>query len=136
MQETIERRTRESKAEFLQAFEITNGIITQACIAAGINRKTFYRWRDSDPDFAAAVSDILHSQNDYVESLLLEHINQKNLKAIQFYLGAKHPDYNKRIVKAEVSETRTLEDLIDESRRTHQAIVINEGLVVEGRQTV
>lgn len=77
------------KIKFVEALKVAGGIITVACQAIGINRQTYYNWRNSDPVFAADVDAVFEAQVDYVESKLMELINAHDTTATIFYLKTK-----------------------------------------------
>lgn len=77
------------KTAFIEALQKAGGIIYAACDAVGISRATFYAWRASDADFAAAVSDVLEAQVDFVESRLLQKIKDGDTTAMIYYLKTK-----------------------------------------------
>lgn len=76
-------------------------IIQFACEKCGIARSTFYRWRDADEAFAAAIDDALYYGkqfiNDLAESQLISAIKDKHMTAIIFWLKTHHRDYGTRI---------------------------------------
>lgn len=77
------------KAKVLQALREYLGNVTTACKAAGISRKTFYKWHKEDTDFATEADEITDEQLDFVEDKLLQAINEGNVSAIIFYLKTK-----------------------------------------------
>ena len=79
----------EKKKRLLKALEVTHGIISPACASAGVERKSYYNWLASDPDFASAVAEIQESQLDFVESSLLSKINEGDTTAMIFYLKTR-----------------------------------------------
>lgn len=78
-----------SKKDFLIKFKESKGIISTACDAAQISRMTFYRWKKEDPEFADLVSEIEEASIDYVESKLIENIDNNKTSEILFYLKTK-----------------------------------------------
>lgn len=60
-----EQRLRK-QARFLAAYR-NIGIIKSACKVAGINRSTYYDWRDHDVDFAAHLPDAKEEANESLE---------------------------------------------------------------------
>lgn len=64
-----------TKEQAIKALEDKHGIITDACASIGLARSTFYKWRDTDPDFKAAIEEIQEVAIDYVESKLFEKID-------------------------------------------------------------
>lgn len=82
-------KDKEKKGLFCKALQETKGIISEACKRVGISRTLYYQWRKKDLSFANQVNEILEEQVDYVESKLLEQIDQGNITAIIFYLKSK-----------------------------------------------
>lgn len=77
------------KALLLEALSKCLGNVTNACESVGINRNTYYTWIKDDPEFAQSVDNISESQIDYVESKLLERINDGDTTATIYYLKTK-----------------------------------------------
>jgi len=82
-------RTLKRKKTFLLILEKTAGNISQACRQANLDRKTIYRWMESDPDFKSRVQDIQEALLDFAESQLLKQIREGNITAIIFYLKTR-----------------------------------------------
>ena len=78
--------------DFLEELEKSLGIVTPACKAVGIERKTFYVWMKKYPKFKEAVDSILESQGDFVENKLLKLIRDENPSATIFYCKTKLKD--------------------------------------------
>ena len=76
----------------LEELEKSLGIITPACKAVGIDRKTFNDWTKKYPKFKEAVDSILESQGDFVENKLLKLIRDENPSATIFYCKTKLKD--------------------------------------------
>ncbi|MGE0294810.1 MAG: hypothetical protein AB7P97_20865 [Hyphomonadaceae bacterium] len=55
------------KRAFLDALAIT-GVVTSACEATGVARKTAYHWRDADPDFADQWDEAIATSTDRLEA--------------------------------------------------------------------
>lgn len=85
----MEGMKEERKQAFISNLKAAGGIICVACDSTGINRSTYYRWRDSDKDFSEAVDEVMEAQVDYVESKLMELINAHDTTATIFYLKTK-----------------------------------------------
>lgn len=89
-------RTKENtkirKQAMLDALEKSLGVVTQACKAVGIERKTHYKWLDSDKDYAQAVKELKGVALDFAESQLHKQINGGNVSATIFYLKCKGKD--------------------------------------------
>ncbi len=73
--------------------------VSLACEKVGIARNTVYRWCAEDPDFKARMDTALesgvHSVNDLAESKLISHINNGNMRAIQYWLDNNKKNYIK-----------------------------------------
>ena len=87
-----------NKKAMLKALHETMGVITPACEAVGIARSTHYRWMDEDEDYKNNCEDIGEKQIDFVESKLIENINNNDTTGIIFYLKTKgkHRGYIER----------------------------------------
>ncbi len=79
----------EKKETFLEELAKGNGIIATACEKAGISRTTYYRWCAADPVFKEKADEVTETQVDFVESKLLQQINEGDTTAIIFYLKTK-----------------------------------------------
>jgi hypothetical protein len=73
--------------------------VSLACEKVGIARNTVYRWCAEDSDFKARMDTALesgvHSVNDLAESKLISHINNGNMRAIQYWLDNNKKNYIK-----------------------------------------
>ena len=81
--------TRKNKEALILALEKSLGVVTNACKAVGISRVSFYRYYDSDKDFAKAVNDIENIALDFAESMLHANIKSKKEASVIFYLKTK-----------------------------------------------
>ena len=77
------------KQDMLKALEQSLGIVTTACRAAGISRKTHYLWLEADPAYAAEVAAVQEQALDYVESQLFKLVQNMETAAVIFYLKTK-----------------------------------------------
>lgn len=81
---------------FLQQLELIPNV-SLACEKVGVARNTVYRWCKEDSDFKArmdrALASGVESINDLAESKLVSHINNSNLKAIQYWLDNHKKNY-------------------------------------------
>ena len=73
--------------------------ISSTCNALGIDRTTFYKWRDADSQLDEKLKEIEESIIDLTESKLIEKINDGDLTAIIFMLKTrgKHRGYIERV---------------------------------------
>lgn len=77
------------KQKVIEALDKTLGIISHACKMVKLSRTTFYKWMETDPEFAQKVREIEENTLDFVESKLFEQIEQLNTSATIFYLKTK-----------------------------------------------
>lgn len=82
-------RTQLRKQSVIEALKKSLGIVTTACINAGIDRSTFYDWVKNDFEFAKAVDDIEDVTLDFVEGKLLQNVKENDTQSILFYLKTK-----------------------------------------------
>jgi hypothetical protein len=84
--------------KFLEQLERVPNI-SLACEKVGLARNTIYRWRIEDPEFAMRMDEALiagkESVNDLAESKLISHINNGNMRAIQYWLDNNKKNYIK-----------------------------------------
>ena len=92
------RSKRARQRAWLEAFKANFFNVTAACNKIGIDRSTYYRWLENDPDFAQAVQDAREEKIDFIEDQLLERISSGDTTAIIFALKtlAKHRGYVER----------------------------------------
>jgi len=90
--------------KFLEQLERVPNV-SLACEKVGLARNTIYRWRSEDPAFAARMDTALQagteSVNDLAESKLISHINNGNMRAIQYWLDNNKKNYIKPRPKKE-----------------------------------
>jgi hypothetical protein len=90
--------------KFLEQLERVPNV-SLACEKVGIARNTVYRWRGEDPDFKARMDTALvagtDSMNDLAESKLITHVNNGNMRAIQYWLDNNKKNYIKPRPKEE-----------------------------------
>lgn len=78
------------KKAMLQALKSSLGIISTACKAAGIDRKTHRNWLKNDEKYSEAVDDIFEDSGDFAENSLFTQIKNLNTTATIFYLKTIH----------------------------------------------
>ncbi len=73
--------------------------VSIACERVGIARNTFYTWLKDDSEFKQAVEEAMqhgvNSVSDLAESKLIAHINNGNLRAIEYWLNNNKKSYIK-----------------------------------------
>tara|TARA_R100001015_G_C4526319_1_gene93934 strand:- start:317 stop:652 length:336 start_codon:yes stop_codon:yes gene_type:complete len=77
------------KKTLLEALEKSLGVVSTACKKAGISRRTYYNWINTDSNFKKSVEDINEMALDFAESKLYELIKDSNVAATLFYLKTK-----------------------------------------------
>lgn len=77
------------KKDLLLALEKSLGVVTTACKTVGLDRTTFYRYLQDDPEFKASVDDIENVAIDFAESKLHKQIEKGDTTATIFYLKTK-----------------------------------------------
>lgn len=63
-----------------------------ACTRAGIGRRTYYEWRDADPEFAAQADEAIEDGTDILEDVLRSVAIGGNVKALLATLKARRRD--------------------------------------------
>jgi hypothetical protein len=79
----------DAKAQFLTALQATMSV-THAARAAGISRKTAYRWRDEDQEFAEAWAEAREAAIDDLEASAFEQAKSGKSPALVIYLLKCH----------------------------------------------
>ena len=74
---------------FLKALRNNLGHITKACEAAKIHRRTYYSWIEKDEKFKDDCDAVNEGMIDYVQSKLLDNIDNNDTTAIIFFLKTK-----------------------------------------------
>ena len=74
------------KKNLLTALRNHAGLVSPACREVGISRQQFYYYMKHDKEFAEAVEDIYEETIDFVESKLLEKIQQGSERSILFFM--------------------------------------------------
>ena len=77
------------KKQFPDVLKKSMGIVTTACNALSISRTTYYKWRDTDAEFAAECDEAQETTLDHVESKLMENIDVNDTPCILFYMKTK-----------------------------------------------
>lgn len=97
------RRGPEDRQAFLTALAAGQSV-TAAAEAAGIDRKTPYRWRDAEPVFAAGWDDALEDGTDRLEDEALRRAFSGSDLLLIFLLKARRPKkYRERIERRNIN---------------------------------
>lgn len=99
MAASIKKRQDKEMTLLLQALEESPNL-GQALARVGINRSTYYRWRQCDEVFLKNADDAIRrgieKTADMVESSMLNSARDGNVQAQKYYLEHNHPRYKKR----------------------------------------
>jgi hypothetical protein len=73
--------------------------VADACRFQKINRSTYYRWRDSDPDFKQAADDAIEDGTDLLEDYALQRAldGESDTLAIFLLKGRRREKYGDRV---------------------------------------
>lgn len=97
---TIKERQDELKAKFVSKL-LETPIIQVAAAQTGIDRTTYYRWRDEDPMFKKQCHDArnrgVEFVNDMMESILIKNAKADNMTAVIFWLKNHHLEYSEKL---------------------------------------
>jgi len=83
------KNKKQNQKNMLEALRACYGIVSPAAQMAGISRTTHYLWMDEGGEYAKAVEEISEIQLDFVESKLLDAIDQGKEQSIKYYLSCK-----------------------------------------------
>lgn len=110
-----------TQRDFIEALEVSKGIILDACRAVGVTRSCYDKWLKQYPDFRMACDIIKEEQIDFVESKLLQNIDDCREASINFYLGTKGKDrgYVSRTEKV----TKEVTDFDDKDKEIMDAMI-------------
>lgn len=77
-----------------------NGFVTPACAKVGIDRSTFYEWKNTDKDFAKKANKAIkigrENNCDIAEYALMQNVKDKKMDAIKYVLGHQSKTYKPR----------------------------------------
>jgi len=77
------------KQLMLEALRKSLGIVTTACLSAGISRESHYNWLKDDPEYKKSVEALDDVVLDFAESQLHKSINNGSDTATIFFLKTK-----------------------------------------------
>jgi hypothetical protein len=74
-----------------------NPLLEAACSRADISRRTFYRWKEDDPDFARAADEAMRDgkdlANDAAEGIVIGKMKSGSLQGAMFWLKHNKKEY-------------------------------------------
>jgi hypothetical protein len=125
--ETIRKRQDENKAKFVAKLEETP-IIQVAAAQTGIDRTTYYRWRNEDAEFReqcrAARNRGVDFVNDMMESILIKNAKNNNMTAVIFWLKNHSHEYNDK--RYHEHEHHFREPVLTEERKKEIAMTMQK----------
>lgn len=76
-------------------------LVESACAKAGINRRTFYRWKEEDSVFAKEAEEAQHEGkelvNDAAEGQIIGSIKQGRIQGAMFWLKHNKSEYRNKV---------------------------------------
>lgn len=97
-------KIQQHKKALIEALTQSLGIVTTACKTVGLDRTTFYKYYENDPEFRKSVDDIGNIAIDFVESQNYKLIKEGNPTSIIFYLKTKGRERGySETIKTEIS---------------------------------
>jgi hypothetical protein len=112
------------KKEMINLLYETRGYISQCCKAVGIGRSTHYKWMNEDEEYKKSVEETQEACIDYVESKLLDQIEDNNPTSTIFYLKTKGKNrgYVERTELDVSNSDGTLQPTIDTKKLTTEQL--------------
>ena len=89
---TIQRKMGKKQRDFITMFEKKALNISATCKAMNIDRTTFYEWCGRIPDFQKAVEQAREGFKDWVESQIVQCMNEKDKTMLIFYAKTQMKD--------------------------------------------
>lgn len=84
--------TKKAKEDFLKAFKLTMGNISEACKKANVSRRTFYNWIEKDEEFLNTQIEVKESKKDFAEQQLYKAIKEGKTTELIFFLKTQCKD--------------------------------------------
>lgn len=89
MAKPLDNRIQQTKKALIEALYKSLGVVSAACKAVGVNRSTFYKYLNEDPEFKDEVDAVSEYAVDFAETSLFKQIQDGNTTATIFYLKTK-----------------------------------------------
>jgi len=112
---TLTNKTNTLKKKLLECLEKNMGLVSIACKQAGVSRTTHYEWLKCDEEYKQRNDEILEMKIDFVESKLIQNIQNNSTPEILYFLKCKAKDrgygqdnYTKTEVTTTTPENQTL----------------------------
>lgn len=105
-----------TKNKLLKELEKT-GNVQISCLKVGIDRSTFYRWRQSNKAFKRVADEKLRygreANSDIAEQALMLSVKDKNLSAIKYVLSHNSPRYKPQLRKVTIHHSKDVGEQYD-----------------------
>lgn len=102
-----------TKNRFLQELE-KSGNVYLSCLKIGINRATYYRWKNGDKEFKkkASWAERNGRQNncDIAEHALMINVKEKKMEAIKYLLSHQSPRYKPKNRKIHIEHSNLFKE--------------------------
>jgi len=87
--EKVDKSGHKKKQSMLEALKKSLGVVTTALIKADVPHSAYYKWINTDPEFAEQVKNVDNIALDFAESKMFQGIEGGNTQLIKFYLSRK-----------------------------------------------
>jgi len=112
------------KKQALESLSKHMGIVSHACKEVGMNRRTFYYWKNDDPAFKSAIEEVEDESLDEIESVAQKMIIEEHNAALTiFYLktkGRKRGYVEKQEVEISCGDLKSLRDTMNDVAKSHE----------------
>lgn len=119
----IEEKTKQKLLKELEKI----GNILMSCLKYGIDRSTFYRWKESDPEFKEqAEAAIQHGREnicDIAEHGLVRKLKEADMNAIKYTLSHNSKRYQQKRTSKVILEHRKNDQNIEKEPITLETII-------------
>jgi hypothetical protein len=122
-----------------------NPLIEAVCAKAGISRRTFYRWKEEDQEFARAADEAQFEGkelvNDAAEGQVINKVKTGSLQGAIFWLKHNKKEYRNTL---EVVGSMKIEDgrlspeeeeIVKEALRGARSLPENQKIQIDGKPT-
>lgn len=109
-----------------------NPLIERACKKANVGRSTYYGWCAADANFKAQAYEAQQRGrakfNDFVESKLMENINDHHYPSIALWLRSNHDAYRPQVLRVVIEENKQQRIELADMQRMLEELVSLRGV--------
>ncbi|MDO8604290.1 MAG: hypothetical protein Q7K40_02730 [bacterium] len=91
-----------------------SGNVYLACLKVGVDKSTFYRWKESDKEFKKDATKAIRigreNNCDVAEHALMINVKEKKMEAIKYVLSHSSPRYKPKTRKVVIEHSNPLKD--------------------------